>query len=704
MAGTGDDSFFLSTEAEEVHRDTYRIFCVLTSVLSPAFGWIYHVTDPAALDPMWARVGMAIPTLLLLSLSYANSWVKKHFIPLVHLLFYLLTAYFIGITAVNSFSPNYALGALFSMTGIGVAFGLGLKTLRPLAFYLCSAVTMCLAAVWLTPQPEVSSAIMSISVVSTGLVIYVAARSRVRAEQTVAATEKRYHSLMESANDAIFIADADRNMLVEANEQAQKLIGRSLDEIKRMRPEELFPPPERDHYTTLFKKHLYDGQPISEEVTLWNRSGDRIPVDISASLTEIDGKNFVQAIFRDVTARRRYEERLIKAKEHAEEMHRLKSSILNNMSHEIRTPLTGILGFAEMLSGDLAGEEEEHARIIMQSAERLMRTLDSVLELAQLERGETDLELEAIDLAEEVESSVVPLKQMADEKELTFQFIVSSPEVRIRADEAFTHRIVTNLVSNAIKFTHEGRVTVEVGTREDEAFLRVTDTGVGIDADFQENLFDAFTQESTGLGRSHEGSGLGLAITKRLVDRLGGTITVESRRGEGSTFTVRFPRVSNGPAPERPLAPEASVADDGNEALAPSTGEATDQVLVVEDDSSTRNLVDHHLRSFWEVRQTESPEEALDLARNEQFSVFLLDISLTASMDGIELLASLRDIPHCEEVPAVALTAHALPGDQERFLDAGFDQYVAKPFTAEQLRAGIGDVLEDPSGFRADDT
>lgn len=211
MVGTGDDSFFLSTEAGKVHRDTYRIFCVLTSVLSPAFGWIYHVTDPAALDPMWARVGMALPTLLLLLLSYANSWVKKHFIPLVHLLFYLLTAYFIGITALNSFSPNYALGVLFALTGIGVAFGLGLKTLRPLAFYLCSAVTMCLAAVWLTPQPEVSPAIMSISVVSTGLVIYVAARSRVRAEQTVAATEKRYHSLVESANDAIFIADADRD-------------------------------------------------------------------------------------------------------------------------------------------------------------------------------------------------------------------------------------------------------------------------------------------------------------------------------------------------------------------------------------------------------------------------------------------------------------------------------------------------------------
>lgn len=685
-----------------MHHDTYRIFCFLAGVLSPAFGIIYHFTDPAALDPMWARLGLAVPTLLLLSLSYMSSWVKANFVRLVHALFYLLTTYFVGITALNSFSPNYALGTLFAITGIGVAFSLGLEDLRPLAVYLCSAIGMCVGAAWLTTQSEVSPAIMSISMFSVALVIYVAARSRVQAEQTVAATEKRYYTLMESANDAIFIMDADRNMLVEANREAQELIGRSRDEIKRMRPAELFPPEEREQYTTLFEEHLYDGRPITEEIFLLKSSGARVPVDISANLTEIAGKQFVQGIFRDATARKRYEEQLVEAKENAEEMLQLKSSILNNMSHEIRTPLTGILGYAEMLVDNLAGEEKEFADTIMQSSRRLMETLDSVLKLSQLERGEADLELTRIDLGEEVESWVSSLQPLADKKGLTLQSFVSSPHACIVGDEAFTRRIVNNLVSNAIKFTDEGSVTVEVGTREDDVFLRVTDTGIGIDPDFQENIFDAFTQESTGLRRSHEGNGLGLAITKRLVDRLKGVITVESQKQEGSTFTVWFPRASEEKMSEASLSGKVSSREpssgERHGEMTSSSKQMIQRVLLVEDDSSTRNLVGYHLGSSVEVRGTAEPEEALDIAQGASFSVFLLDISLSAPMDGIDLLDALRKLPHCKDVPAVALTAHALPGDRERFLDAGFDRYLSKPFTAEQLSNVIDEVLTEQSG------
>lgn len=724
------DTPFVSPKAEELHRDTYRIFCFLAGVLSPAFGIIYHFTDPGALDPMWARLGLAIPTLILLSLSYMSSWVKANFIRLVHALFYLLTAYFVGITAINFFSPNYALGALLSMTGFGVAFSLGLKDLRPLTVYLSSAVGMCVATVWLTPQPEVSPTIMSISAVSTALVIYVAAHSKVNAEQTVAAAEKRYHSLMESANDAIFIADAETNRILEANREALELLGRSRDEIRRMRPAELFPPDEREHYTSLFREHLRGGEPIAGEIKLLTSSGNRVPVDISASLSQVGDKELVQAIFRDDTARQRYEKQLIEAKEHAEEMLRLKNSILNNMSHEIRTPLTGILGYAEMLSDNLTGGNKEFADIIMRSAQRLMGTLDSVLKLAQLERGETDLELTRVDLAEEVQSCVSSLEPLAEKKDLTLQCIVSSTRTYIQGHEAFVRRIANNLVSNAIKFTEEGSVTVEVGTREErniredngprkkngtqeeKVFLRVTDTGIGIDPEFQEDLFDAFTQESTGLKRSHEGNGLGLAITKRLVDYLEGRITVESQKGKGTTFTVVFSRASeeaseetseeiSGETPEQKL-PKASSSTEptgDREAVRPhSSSQALERILVVEDDSSTRNLVDYHLRSSCEVVETESPKEALHHAQEKRFSTFLLDVSLSASMDGIDVLKALRKIPHCKDVPAVALTAHALPGDRDRFLEAGFDVYLSKPFTAEQLSDALDEVLEGQDG------
>ena len=700
---------FALEEAPSLHRDTYRIFCFLAGVLSPAFGVIYNFTDPTALDPLWARFGLALPTLLLLSLSYMSEWVKANFVQLVHGLFYLLTAYFVGVTALNGFSPNYALGALFAMTAIGVAFSLGLRQLRPLTIYLSSAVTMCVLAVWLTPSPEVSPAIMCVSALSTALVIYVAAYSKVRAEKTTAATEKRYQTLVDSANDPIFIADSEKNLLIEANRKAQELIGRSLDEIRRMRPNELFPPDQQEHYGTLFQAHLSDGQPISEEICIVKRSGDRIPVDINASLTEVGGRQLIQGVFRDATERQRYEHQLIEAKERAEELLRLKSSFLNNMSHELRTPLTSILGYAEVLVEETGEHESEFAQHIARSAKRLQNTLDSVLDLAQLESGKTDLKLEPMDLAAEVKSSVELLESLAYQKGLMLKTLVSSPSTCVRADEAFIHRMVNNLVGNAIKFTQNGSVVVEVGARQDEVFLRVTDTGVGIDPEFKEYLFDEFRQESTGLKRTHEGSGLGLAITKRLVDLLGGTIEVQSQKGLGSTFTVLLPRAEVEP----PATPPGELSNglpsgqlssngrNGHSEVLPSVMDAKQRVLVLEDNPSTRELIDYRLRPFCNVKKASTPEEALHLAQQMNFDALLLDIHLSADMDGIEVLHALRAMPSHQNIPAVALTAHALPTDRDRFLEAGFNLHLPKPFTTEQLAQTLGQVLVWPTAPHA---
>jgi CheY-like chemotaxis protein/two-component sensor histidine kinase len=314
-----------------------------------------------------------------------------------------------------------------------------------------------------------------------------------------------------------------------------------------------------------------------------------------------------------------------------------------------------------------------------------------VLDLAQLESGEVSLELERVDISSEVEDVVKLLEPIAQQKGLDLDIKVRAQNTHANVDVACINRITNNLVGNAIKFTDEGRVTVEVDTTEQSVLIRIEDTGVGIEDDFLEHLFDEFRQESSGLQRSHEGSGLGLAITKRLVDLLGGTINVESEKGVGSTFTVFLPRAES-PAAAPSASPPASTS--------PTTELTfTGSVLAVEDNPLTRELIAHQLGEHCTAEVVAGPDEALSRAQQQTFDVLILDIHLSAGQNGVELLHDLRALPEYECVPAVALTAYALPADREQFLDEGFDFYLSKPFTREELYETIERATRSPSSM-----
>ena len=264
----------------------------------------------------------------------------------------------------------------------------------------------------------------------------------------------------------------------------------------------------------------------------------RSAVPILFESGEVD---FVVAFTVDFTARKRYEQSLMEAKEEAEELARLKSTFLANMSHEVRTPLAGIIGFAEVLVDELDETHREAAQLIRQSGMRLLDTLNSVLDLARLEANAVDLDLSRLDLGPEAVSTSRLFQGMASTG--TVALVVEAPPSPVWAmiDGRAFHRVLVNLVSNAVKFTNKGEVRISVAEEGGEAVVRVADTGVGIDAAFLPHVFAEFRQESAGLTRSHQGSGLGLAITRRLVGLMHGRIEVESVKGEGATFTVRFP-------------------------------------------------------------------------------------------------------------------------------------------------------------------
>ena len=670
-------------DRSEVHRNTYRILCVIAGILSPAFGIIYQYINPDALDPLWLRITLSGFAFLLLGLSFVSGWAKRHFISLVHFLFYVLTLSFVGITALNNLTPNYTIGMLFTITAIGIAFSLGLKRIRPLTRYLSFTVLITLPAILQLSDPAVSPSIIIMSIFSIALVIYLVARSKIQAEEAMKASEQRYHRLMNAANDAILIANPETGLLVDGNQKAQELTGYSESELRQLKLLELYPPSHRERYDKLFKQHVFAGAPIQGGLHVQNKQGAQIPVDISASLIDVGDKQLIQGIFRDATARHRYEEQLIQAKERAEEMLRLKTSFLNNMSHEIRTPLTSILGYAEILGEEIDTSQQEFAHTITKSARRLQKTLNSVLDLARLESGEATLEPANLNVAEEVEDAVSLLHPLADQKNLFLKFKSKAQNVFAQLDPTCLNRIVNNLVSNAIKFTEEGSITVIVDADSEHVYLRVKDTGIGISDAFLNHLFDEFRQESTGLSRSHEGSGLGLAITKRLIDLMQGTIKVDSKKGVGSVFTVTFPRALKNNGALSPGKPGEHPEEEPATPDLPALSEK--KILVVEDNPDTKDLVKHILGSFYQVETTTEPETALQHVKQASFDTLILDINLGTAQDGIDLLREMRAIPGYQNTPAIALTAYTMPGDRERFLEAGFDQYLGKPFTKQDL-------------------
>jgi signal transduction histidine kinase len=238
------------------------------------------------------------------------------------------------------------------------------------------------------------------------------------------------------------------------------------------------------------------------------------------------------------------EETLLEARKEAEEAAQLKSAMLANMSHEVRTPLMSMIGSADLLREDLEGKPAEMVEQIFQSGQRLRKTLDSVLQLSRLESGTYELDDDPANLDVIVREVAQELNLRAHQEGVQLEVETGEQSVEAQLDETATRRIVSNLVENAIKFTPEGG-SVQVRARSESretALLEVEDTGVGIAEEAKSKIFDAFKQESEGLGREYEGSGLGLSIVRRLTNLMDGTIEVESEKGVGTRFAVRFPR------------------------------------------------------------------------------------------------------------------------------------------------------------------
>ncbi len=505
---------------------------------------------------------------------------------------------------------------------------------------------------------------------------------RHRAEEHLRASETRYRTLIESARDVIYTISRE-GIITSLNPAFELHTGFAVGDwvgrpfIKLVHPEDV------PRAVDVFERILRGERPEPYELRIRKRSGDYLIAELTTQPNIEHGAILgTFGIARDITERKQAEAELIAAKERAEEMNRLKTAFLTNISHEIRTPLTSIIGFASILMSEVGEEHREFVEMIEQSGQRLLTTLNSILDLSMLESGTLRLQPQPVNVTEEVAEKITYYQPIAERKGLQLTFSSEPPEIVARLDQACLDRILNHLISNAIKFTERGSVNVHLQAREDQLEIRVADTGVGIDASFLPHLFDAFKQESMGIDRPFEGSGLGLAITHKLVTMMQGTIHVESSKGRGSTFTVTLPLLPDG-APERP-APDTSREQPV--ARRP-------RVLALEDNPDMHVLMKRFLGEAYALTTVEDEETALRLAREQTFDVVLMDINLGRARTGVEVLEALRQVPGYEHVPVIAVTAYALSGDRQHFLEAGFNGYLSKPFNRVVLKQAIEQVL-----------
>ena len=406
-----------------------------------------------------------------------------------------------------------------------------------------------------------------------------------------------------------------------------------------------------------------------------------------------DGALAMDGIIVDITDRKTAQFALQQANEELARATRMKDEFLANMSHELRTPLTAILGMNEGLQSGIFGpvthKQRDSYNVIQESGDQLLELINEVLDLAKIESGSMELDLGRVNVSKLCESSLQLVAQQAERKNIGLNLNVPFNLPDLEADEKRLRQTLVNLLSNAVKFTpNGGQVTVEIKKartpENNEEMLRiaVSDTGIGIATDHLETLFDPFVQVDSSLRRAYSGTGLGLALVKRFVEMHSGRVTVESKPGAGSCFTIELPFRTAINDTKLEAQGRTSPEVDSLHQLGSSSNVT---ILLAEDNTRVAAATRMYLESTsLNVVLATNGEEAIELAQAHHPDVILMDIQMPG-IDGFTAIKRLRSISTLENTPIVAVTGLAMPADEAKCIEAGANTYLSKPYSMAEL-------------------
>lgn len=515
-------------------------------------------------------------------------------------------------------------------------------------------------------------------------------------ERKTAEESVRRLSLAVEQSPAIIMITEINGSIVYVNPKFTEVTGYSLEEVIGANPRILKSGYSSEEQYSHLWKTIKSGEEWRGE--FYNRKKNGEFYWESAFISPIFGEsgsiiNFL-AVKEDITERKKLLADLIEAKQKAEEMNKIKSYFFANMSHELRTPFVGIMGFSELLSESLQNPEERNMALqILKSSKRLTDTLNKILNVTRIESHSMELKPENFNACRLIRDIVILYSTSAQIKGTSIKAECSEESIVINTDPKILEDILNNLVSNAIKFTENGFITLSVNKINERAtnyiIIKVEDTGIGIPKEKQEIVWQEFRQASEGFNRSFEGTGLGLTITKKYVKILGGDIFLESEEGTGTTFSIKIP-VGN-TVDNAKLQEDNSAEIKSNNIQKPNSSKP--KILYVEDDMTSLQYVNIILRSISEVDTAFDAATALQLADKNNYDIMMLDINLGKGMDGLELMQRIRKLGRNQNTPFVAITAYASETDKNEFLDKGFSHYISKPFSSQELRNLINQIF-----------
>jgi PAS domain S-box-containing protein len=502
------------------------------------------------------------------------------------------------------------------------------------------------------------------------------------AERKLRESEEKYRLLVDLSPDAILVHMWGR--ILFANATTLKLLG--TDTIENVKDIDLFNfvhPDYRDRTRERIKKIYDTGTPQSTEAKYINLKNEIIDVEVVGIPVKYMGKPAIQSIIRDITQRKHVEEELIKSKEKAEESDQLKTAFLHNISHEIRTPMNAIAGFSALLEEpDLNPETvKSYLKIITDSSDQLLSIVNDIIEISNIEVGILKAFYNEINLNSELMMIYQQFRKKAVDKGIEFRLQTSlfGEDAEIEIDNTKLNQILSNLLSNAFKFTKDGKITFgyELKNRYLEFF--VSDTGIGIHPDHFEKIFERFFQVDNSVSRGYEGTGLGLAIAKAYVEFLGGKIWLNSEPGKGSIFYFTLPYKSI----KQQQLPQMETKDKNQP-------ERRKSILIAEDDDNNFYLMKELLSdlNINIIRASNGAEAVNAFKSGKDIDLVLMDIKMPV-MDGYE--ATRQILEEKPEAKILAQTAYA--DDEIKAMESGCMGFISKPFIKDRFVSLVKEYL-----------
>lgn len=632
-------------------------------------------------------------TLFIAALAFASSFLdidKKIIRSLSLISFYAFTAQVILNNSLNAYSTYHLISLLIAFQAVSISCG-HIKIARN---YLVFFGTIGIIGVVFQGEMDFTNKFLLCgSMTSLNILLFIVIYAKDTFEQKLKFKEEFLRTLVSKTEEGILITNFEGDIL-ETNAVALNMFGYRAEEIENknfsaLRESHLTPEEDKKGVNQILENKFWN-----DEITLVKQDKSEFDAFVSISLIKNNGQEFLVYRVSDITMRKISERELVNAKDLAEQAALAKSSFLATISHEIRTPMNGVIGMANALNNmELNKHQKRYVNTIQRSSKNLLTIINEVLDFSKAESGKMTLELIPCSLKEVIEDVLDLMSRSASEKNVTLTSkIDANTPLDLITDPTKIKQILTNLVSNALKFTNKGGVHIDVRARakEKRTFyleFKVTDSGIGIPEEKLSNVFESFTQSDSSTTRKFGGTGLGLSICQKLVNLMGGNIWAKSEEGKGSTFI--FSIKASEYLKEGDSAPIV-ISEINDEELLMGY-----KILLAEDNRINQEVALLILKGLGGTADiAENGKETLEACRQKDYDIIFMDIQMP-EMDGLEATKIILSNESSFGRPyIIAMTASAFKEDMKICLDSGMKDFISKPIMMDRLRSAIAKFRE----------